>query len=770
MIGVLADFSGMPESPLKPIRYRRFVDVQLDNLDAVLEACAPRLSFEVSNRLTEEDGPPLRVTLKFSSVKNFEPGALVQQIPPLRALLELRGKLADLRASLQNKELDEKLQEVLNNPEKLNKLKKEVEPAPASPEPPAPTPPPPPITAPRRRWREAQERPEEPGVWSRANVAVEPSILDELVEVRPAAAEDKERTRSSLKEFVGQVLQGEMAVGRDAEAMINARIAQIDHLMSLQLREVQHEESFQRLEATWRGLHFLLRQNRKFKNVKVRLLNITKKELLQQFERERVRFESAIARKVLHEAAETPGAEPFSLLIGDYQIERYPADTSLAERLARLGAVAHVPCILAAAPGLLGFSKFGELTDAFLLENTFDAPEWSLWRYLRERIESRYLGIVLPGILLRQPYSRWERPAKEFDFEEGVDGTDHSAFLWGNAVWAFAARTARDFERYGWFGARREPDDVGAIQDLPVFTYQTDDHDIATVGPVETPISAKRYLDLRTLGLIPLCQIAGTDTATFFECWSCHKAPLYPDSDPPTTNESAEIDCMLGVSRIAQYLRYIVQLEGQRFATLQDCEQYLRKWLARYVAPDYARDSSFEAAFPLLSAEIHVVPAERPRRSASIEASLMPVRSIGKLVHPVKVSIPIVLPWVLTRPEKEQPTQAVPIEVPAPVAEFRMLPPGHSVSGRDQFIRRIMLAEGAIAKHQLEVAVGILEELSEQIERHRLDEWESPELITRVWDLLRRCYLVAGVSDTARGRSGELFGRICRLDPSRLLE
>src|SRR5579875_286068 len=338
VIGVLADFSGMPESPLKPLRYRRFVDVLLDNLDAVLEACAPRLLFEVSNRLTEEHGPPLRVTLKFSSVKNFEPGALVHQIPPLRALLELRGKLADLRASLQNKELDEKLQEVLNNPEKLNKLKKEVEPAPASPEPPAPTPPPPPITAPRRRWREAQERPEEPGVWSRANVAVEPSILDELVEVRPAAAEDKERTRSSLKEFVGQVLQGEMAVGRDAEAMINARIAQIDHLMSLQLREVQHEESFQRLEATWRGLHFLLRQNRKFKNVKVRLLNITKKELLQQFERERVRFESAIARKVLHEAAETPGAEPFSLLIGDYQIERYPADTSLEERLARLGA------------------------------------------------------------------------------------------------------------------------------------------------------------------------------------------------------------------------------------------------------------------------------------------------------------------------------------------------------------------------------------------------------------------------------------------------
>ena len=446
IIGVLGDLSGMPERPLSGLRYRRFVDVELGDLDRVLWACAPHLSLTVANKLTEDQDLSLKVDLKFGSIQDFDPDSLVQQITPLRKLLEVRRKLADLRTILQNKELDEMLQGVLTDSEKLKQLETEVQPE--SVPPPASVPPTPPRDAapPRRKWRDTPEPPEEPGVWSRARSAEQPSLLDQLVEVRrPATELEKEQTRDHLKEFIGQVLHGDIPHYRDTEAMINSRIAQIDHLLSIQLREVIHHQDFQRVESSWRGIRFLLRQTRCLNNVKVRVLNITKKELLRQFERERERFESALARKVLDEAAGTPGAQPFSLLVTDFEIGSGPEDASLAECMARLGAAAHVPFLISAAPSFLGVSSFAELAHAFLLHRIADALEFTKWRSLRERPESRYLGIVLPRTLLRQPYSRYDNPTKAFDFEEEVDGTDLSQLLWGSAVWPFAARQALDF-------------------------------------------------------------------------------------------------------------------------------------------------------------------------------------------------------------------------------------------------------------------------------------------------------------------------------------
>jgi type VI secretion system protein ImpB len=128
VMGVLGDFTGQPTEPLPRLRDRKFVEVNPDNFDKVLEGMKPHLSFGVTNKLAENaDAPDLKVDLHFKSMDDFEPENVARQVKPLRELLELRTKLADLRGSLQgNDKLEELLLETVNNTEKMKKLKAEV--------------------------------------------------------------------------------------------------------------------------------------------------------------------------------------------------------------------------------------------------------------------------------------------------------------------------------------------------------------------------------------------------------------------------------------------------------------------------------------------------------------------------------------------------------------------------------------------------------------------------------------------------------------------
>jgi type VI secretion system protein ImpB len=129
VMGVLGDFSGQPEEPLARLKDRKFVEITLDNFDAVLASMKPHLAYFVENKLSEDpDAGRIGVNLRFKSMDDFEPEAVARQIKPLNELLELRTKLADLRGSLQgNEKLDDILLETVKSEEKMNKLKAEVE-------------------------------------------------------------------------------------------------------------------------------------------------------------------------------------------------------------------------------------------------------------------------------------------------------------------------------------------------------------------------------------------------------------------------------------------------------------------------------------------------------------------------------------------------------------------------------------------------------------------------------------------------------------------
>ncbi|HTU43526.1 MAG TPA: type VI secretion system contractile sheath large subunit [Bryobacteraceae bacterium] len=750
VIGVLGDMTGQPEEPLPRMRDRRFVDVSVDNFDSVLKGCRPSLSFAVRNTLSEDDSK-LNVQLKFCALEDFEPEQVARQIGPLRELLDLRGKLADLRTTLQgNDKLDELLQGIVRQPKRLEQL--EAERKPEQPKPLAPV----------------SKRAPTPdsGVWSRGRMAADeqPSMLEQIAEASHAETPyERQRSVDLVSEFLNQIRSGEIEVARDTEMMINARIAQIDHLVSVQLNQVLHEPAFQKLEATWRGLYFLVLRTRKAEHVRVRLLNSTRKELLNQFQRERERFSSPLARKVL----ENTGGLALGLLLGDYEITAHPEDVELLEKMGRLAAHAQTPFVTGAAPELLGLESFQQIPEAFSLERTFESSQYLKLESFRRRAESRYIGITVPHILMRLPYGRDTKAVEGFCFEENVDGTDSSRYLWGSAAWAFGVRAALDFERYGWFGTNRSADDKADLTNLPIHFFCTDDGDVGSKAPAEIVVSDKSYLALRSMGLIPLRQIAGTDRVAFFETWSCKKPITYQEEIPPVTYESVEIDSMLGVSYVAHCLQAHLQEQMQSFSTMQECEEHLNRWISAYVVPDYAKGTKLEAAFPLVEASFKIAPGDALQKLAFIEASLRPKRAVGTMPNPIEIKIPVALPWALGWSAG---TASNIVVTSAPVVQPFIEVNGF-VSGREQFIRKMFVAEACVTNNKLDAAILVLEDLSEQIDRYHLEEWESPKLVTQVWDLLRRAYLLtAGREADVQERSAALLRRICRLDPTRMIE
>jgi len=437
----------------------------------------------------------------------------------------------------------------------------------------------------------------------------EVSLLDQIVEQGrmardPAAAE---RGKNLVKEFVAQVLQGEMVVSRDAEAMINARIAQIDHLVSLQVNEVMHNAAFQKLEATWRGLRYLLEQSETSEMLKIKVLNVPKRELLRDLQRAVEFDQSAMFKKIYEEEFGIFGGHPFAALIGDYQFGKGPEDIELLERISMTAAAAHAPFISGTSPEMFNLESFTQLDQPRDLGKVFDTTEYARWKGFRASEDSRYIALTCPRILLRVPYGKGGATVDAFNFEEGVDGTDHSKYLWGNAAWALGARLTNAFALYGWLAAIRGVEGGGLVEALPVHNFYTDEGDVAMKCPTEVPITDRREKELADLGFAPLVHSKGTDYAAFFSVQSCQKPKLY-DSEAANANArlSTQLPYILAVSRFAHYLKAMMRDKIGSFMSRTDCERWLNQWIQQYVTPDDTASPAVKAQHPLREARIEV--------------------------------------------------------------------------------------------------------------------------------------------------------------------
>jgi type VI secretion system protein ImpC len=284
-----------------------------------------------------------------------------------------------------------------------------------------------------------------------------------------------------------------------------------------------------------------------------------------------------------------------------------------------VAAAAHAPFISGASAKMFNLDSFDELGAPRDLAKIFSTADYAKWKSFRESEDSRYVALTLPHVLMRLPYGRENVPVESFDFEESVDGTDSSKYLWGNAAFALGARLTDAFAKYHWCAAIRGVEGGGLVQGLPVHTFKTDEGDVALKCPTEIAITDRREKELADLGFVPLVHCKGTDYAAFFSTQSANKAKLF-DSDAANANArlSSQLQYIMAVSRFAHYLKSMMRDKIGSFMTRRDAEDFLNRWISNYVLLDDNAGQEAKAKLPLREARIDV--SEVPGKAGAYRA------------------------------------------------------------------------------------------------------------------------------------------------------
>ncbi|MFS2017306.1 type VI secretion system contractile sheath large subunit [Massilia sp. GER05] len=441
-------------------------------------------------------------------------------------------------------------------------------------------------------------------------LAPEADLLDQIVEQSKVAKSSAEhaRARDLIAELVNQVMDGTVVVSDNLAATIDARVAELDRLISAQLSAVMHAPEFQKLESSWTGLNYLVNNTATGPNLKVKMLNATKRELVKDFQSAIEFDQSTMFRKVYEEEFGTFGGAPFGALLGDFEITRQPEDMYFIEQMSHVAAAAHAPFITAASPELFGLESYSDLGKPRDLSKIFDTVEYAKWKAFRESEDARYVGLTLPRFLGRLPYNPADGATTEgFNYVEDVDGTDHHKYLWCNAAYAFGTKLTGAFEDYGWCAAIRGVEGGGLVENLPTHTFKTDEGEIALKCPTEIAITDRREKELSDLGFISLVHCKNTDYAAFFGAQSAQKARKYA-SDAANANAvlSAQLQYIFAVSRIAHYMKAMMRDKIGSFAAAANVEDFLNRWLTQYVLLDDNASQEQKAQFPLREASVQV--------------------------------------------------------------------------------------------------------------------------------------------------------------------
>lgn len=448
------------------------------------------------------------------------------------------------------------------------------------------------------------------------------SLVDQIIQNGKLARDPSQvaKAKEMLKEFAAQVSAAPKgSVGNDIYSFIVSRISQMDRSISLQLDQIVQNPIFQKFEASWRGLHKLVMATETGAKLKLKLLVVTKKELIVDLEKAVEFDQSQLFKKVYEDQYGTYGGTPFSCLMGDFEFGRDSQDVELATLLSNVAACAHTPFMAAASPGMFNFDSFTDLSNPRDLTKLFDGSDAIKWRSFRQTEDSRYFVLTMPHVLMRLPYGKETLPVESFNYEESVDGTDNSKFCWGNAAYALAQNITNAFALYGWTAAIRGVEGGGLVSDLPAYTFKTSDGDLAVKCPTEIAITDRREKELSDLGFMSLCYCKNTDYAAFFSAQTTQLPKQYNDNNANANARiSARLPYMLNASRFAHYIKSIMRDKIGSFMSRQEVSLYLNAWIAQYILLTDVAPESVKASFPLREARIDV--SEVPGKPGSYTA------------------------------------------------------------------------------------------------------------------------------------------------------
>ena len=432
-------------------------------------------------------------------------------------------------------------------------------------------------------------------------------------EFKPKTDERKSAVQAAVRTLAEQALSATALISSDAVKSIEAMIAEIDKKLSEQINRILHHEDFKALEGSWRGLHHLVNNTETDETLKIRVLNISKKEVgntLKKF-KGTAWDQSPLFKKLYEEEFGSPGGQPYGCLLGDYYFDHSAPDVEMLAGMAQIASAAHAPFISASAPTLMGMDSWQELSNPRDLTKIFQSPEYAAWRSLRDSDDSKYIGLAMPRFLSRMPYGSKTNPVEDFAFEEDTESADHSKYVWSNSAYAMGTNITRAFKLYGWCARIRGAESGGMVEGLPVHTFPTDDGGVDMKCPTEIAITDRREAELAKNGLMPLSHWKNTDFGVFVGAQSLNKPTVYDDADATANaNLAARLPYLFATTRFAHFLKCMVRDKIGSFKERGDMERWLNDWIKQYCVSSATASESDKARRPLADAEVKVEEVE----------------------------------------------------------------------------------------------------------------------------------------------------------------
>jgi type VI secretion system protein ImpC len=438
------------------------------------------------------------------------------------------------------------------------------------------------------------------------------SLLDQAIQVTKTAEPDE--IQDLLRTLTSEALSGTVTFSKNLTQTFNKAIAAIDEKLSKQLTAIMHNEEFQKLEGSWRGLNYLVKNSETSSTLKIRVLNISKKELHKDLTKAVEFDQSQIFKKLYENEFGTPGGEPYGTLIGDYEFGSGTEDLEVLQGMSNVAAASFAPFVSAASPKMFGLESFTELSKPRDLEKIFDSSEYIKWRSFRDSDDSRFVTLTMPRVLARVPYGSQGKQIDEFAFEEApvaangvVTKMQSDEFTWMNASYALGERLTSAFAKYGWCVAIRGAEGGGKVENLPTFTFTSDDGDADQQCPTEIGITDRREAELSKLGFLPLCHYKSTDYAVFFGAQTTQRPKKY-DKPDATANAaiSARLPYIMATSRFSHYLKVMGRDKIGSFLEVSDCENWLNNWIRNFVNGNPDASAEMKAQYPLAEAQVTV--------------------------------------------------------------------------------------------------------------------------------------------------------------------
>jgi len=454
------------------------------------------------------------------------------------------------------------------------------------------------------------------------------SLIDQIMQETRLKPDDEgyNTAKKGVQAFIGDLLTPHRAKEKVEQKLVDSMIAEIDSKISGQMDAILHNDKFQELESAWRGLKMVVDRTDFRENVKLELLNVSKDDLLEDFEDAPDVTKSGLYKHVYSAEYGQFGGQPYGSIIANYQFGPKAPDIRLLQQVASVSAMSHAPFVASANAEFFGVDSYADLPNLKDLESIFEGPQYAKWQAFRESDDSRNVGLTASRFLLRQPYGE-ENPIKSFNYEENVDGS-RGNFLWGNSAFAFATNLSKSFAQYRWCPNIIGPSSGGAVEDLPIHKYE-ENGEIKTMAPTEVMLSDRREFELAEQGFMGLTVRKGTDNATFFSANSCQKPKFFGNDAEAKQAETnyklgTELPYLFVINRLAHYIKVLQRENIGSWKTRSELERELGTWIRQFVADQDNPPASVRSRRPLREAQIIVSEDEGSPGFFRVEMNVRP--------------------------------------------------------------------------------------------------------------------------------------------------